>query len=216
LHEEEPLSQLSRERAFVAKEPAEEATRQAWHRTPVVRIAWGQTDGKQLAPIVDHQVEFEAVEPPHRRLPTAGINGKDVMLLDAGRMAHGERGGVDETDPRTLPQLCVQVDRQRHEIARHESHEAGITQEGRKLLAQLDLDVLGGEAFACPIPRLLEHDEDRQDLGRMQPRRASPLACATAQQLALPLRLEAVPKGIHRTEQVEYTHTDTSSRADGL
>jgi hypothetical protein len=67
-------------------------------------------------------------------------------------MADGKRGGVDEADPRTLPQLRVQIDGQRHEVARHEGHEAGITQEVGKLLAQMDLDVLGVESFECSIP----------------------------------------------------------------
>ena len=51
--------------------------------------------------------------------------------------------------------------------------------------------------------------------GRVQPRRPASLAGPAAQQLTLPLRLETLPKGIHRTKQVEYTHPDTSSRADG-
>jgi len=92
----------------------------------------------------------------------------------------------------------------------------GVTQQPGKLLAQLRLDMLGVEAFERAIPRLLEEDEDGQDLCWVEPRGSTSLACAAAQQLALPLRLEPLPKGIHRTEQVEYTHCDTSKRVDGL
>jgi hypothetical protein len=76
--------------------------------------------------------------------------------------------------------------------------------------------MLSVEALEGPIARLLEEDEDGQDLRWVQPRGSTSLACAAAQQLTLPLRLEALPKGIHRTEQVEYPHTATSNRADGL
>jgi hypothetical protein len=50
----------------------------------------------------------------------------------------------------------------------------------------------------------------------MQPGRPAALACPTPQQLALPLRLEALPKGISGAKEIEYPHRDTSSRADGL
>jgi hypothetical protein len=73
------------------------------------------------------------------------------------------------------------VDGQRHEVARHQGHEAGITQEPREFLAQVELNVLGVEAFERPIPGLLKENEDREDLRGMQPGRASSLACATAQ-----------------------------------
>ena len=99
----------------------------------------------------------------------------------------------------------------RHEVAWHQGHEARITQEPRKFLAQVDLDVLGVEPFEGPIPRLLEEDEDGEDLRGMQPCCAAALACPTPQQLTLPLRLEALPKGVHGAKQVEYTHSDVSS-----
>ena len=79
--------------------------------------------------------------------------------------------------PVHCPQLRVQVDGQRHEVARHERDEARVAQQPGKLLAQVDLDVLGVEAFEGPIARLLEEDQDGQDLGRVQPRRASSLSC---------------------------------------
>jgi hypothetical protein len=58
---------------------------------------------------------------------------------------------------------------------------------------------------------VLEENEDGEDLGGMESGAAATLACAAAQQLTLPLRFEALPKGVYRTKQVEYTHSDVSS-----
>jgi hypothetical protein len=63
---------------------------------------------------------------------------------------------------------------------------------------------------------LLEEDEDGEDLGGMQPCCAAALACPAAQQLTLPPRLEALPKGIYGAKEIESTQSDTSTRADGL
>ena len=64
------------------------------------------------------------------------------------------------------------------------------------------------EAFEGPIARLLEKDQDGEDLGGMQPCRASTVALPDCEQLAVPQGLEALPKRIHRAIQVEYTHGD--------
>jgi hypothetical protein len=216
LGDQEALGKGSTDVALVAKEASEEATDQAGNWSPIVGVAGSEAQREQLAAVVDDQMELEAVEPPDRRLAAPGIDPKDAVLRDAGRMADGERGGVDEADPRTLPQLRVQLDGQRHEVAGHEGHEAGITQQGGKLLAQVNLNMLRVEPFERPIPRLLEEDEDGEDLGGMQPCCAAALACPAPQQLTLPPRLEPLPKGIYRAKEIEYTHRDTSSRADGL
>jgi hypothetical protein len=81
---------------------------------------------------------------------------------------------------------------------------------------QVDLDVLRVEPFERPIPRLREEDEDGEDLRGVQPGRSPSLTCPAAQQLPLPLRLEALPNGGNGAKEIEYTHTDTSNRADGL
>jgi len=80
----------------------------------------------------------------------------------------------------------------------------------------MHLDVLGGVPLEGALPRLLNEDQDREDLGGMQPGRSSPLTSAAAQQLALPLRLKALPKGSDGAKEIEYPHRDTSKRADGL
>jgi hypothetical protein len=105
----------------------------------------------------------------------------------------------------------MQVDGQRDQKARHQGDETAIAEQPRKLLAQVDLDVLGVAPLERPIPRLLEEDEDGEDLRWVQPCCPAALARPAAQQLTLPLRLEALPKGGDGAKEVEYTHSDVSS-----
>ena len=97
--EQEALGKGSTDGALVPKEASAQPPHQARHRTPIVGVAWSQTDGKSIATGVDDQMEFEAREPSHRRLASSRVNPKHPMLPDARRMADAERGGVDEAAP---------------------------------------------------------------------------------------------------------------------
>jgi hypothetical protein len=118
-------------------------------------------------------MELEAIEPPHRGLATAGVDPKHAVLLDPRGMTDGERSRVDEADARAGPQLRVQIDRQGNKEARHQLHEAGVTEEARKILAEGGLHVTGVERLEGAIAGLLEENQDGQDLRRVQPRRPS-------------------------------------------
>jgi hypothetical protein len=171
--EEEALGEGLGDVALVTKEFAKEATDQAGHGTPVVGIAWGEAESEHLPAVVDDEMELEPVEPAHGGLATPRIDAKDAMLLDARVVADHQGGRVDEADARALSQLCVQVDGERYEETRHEVDEAGVTDQLRELSAQVGLHVLGIEPFEGAISRLLKEDENRHDLCRMQPCRAS-------------------------------------------
>jgi hypothetical protein len=156
-------------------------------------------------------MQFEAVDPPHRRLAAPGINPENAVLSDACSMTDCDRGRINEAATCAGSALQVQVDGQRHEKARHEVDTAGVAEQLRKLLAQVEVDVLAGDPFEGPIARLLNEDEHGQDLGGVQPRRSASLPFPRGQQFTLPQRLEALPKPIHRAKQVEYTHSDAAS-----
>ena len=83
---------------------------------------------------------------------------------------------------------------------RHQIDEACVADELRKLLAQVDPNLLAVEALEGPIPRLLKENEDGQDLARMQPGGSSTAPLSRGQQFALPQRLKALPERIHRTK----------------
>jgi hypothetical protein len=60
--------------------------------------------GKRLgdvAAIVDHQVQLEAVEPAHRSLAPTRIDSKDAVLRDAGVVTDREGGRVHKADAGT-------------------------------------------------------------------------------------------------------------------
>ena len=205
LRKEELLGEWRGDVALVAKKASEEPTDQVGNWPPIVGVAGREAQREQVATVVDHQMEFAAIEPSHRGLAAPCVHAEDPVLRDPRGMADAERGGVDEADPRTLPQLRVQVNSARYQVTRHEGHKAGITQEGGKLLAQMRLDMLGVEAFEPAIPRLLEENEDREDLGGMESGAASTMSSPRRQQLALPERFKALPKGVHGAIQIEYT-----------
>ncbi len=131
---------------------AKEPTDQARNGTAVVGVARSAAEGEQFAAVVDDQMQLEAVEPAYRRLAAPGVHGKDAVLVDAGGMAHRPRGRVDEANAATLPQLGMEVDGERDEEARHEFDKVAVAQNTWKLLAQVDLDVLGGEPFEGALP----------------------------------------------------------------
>lgn len=106
LHQE-LLSQGLGDVAFVAKEFAEEAANQAGNRPTVIDVPGCQAKGQQLTPVIDHQVELEAIEPAHRGFAPTGIHTKDPMLLDTGIAADRQRGGIDETDAGAGAELGV-------------------------------------------------------------------------------------------------------------
>jgi len=75
----------------------------------IIEVARGHAERQDLALIIDHQVQLEAIKPAHRGLATSGTSIKDPMRVDAGVVADGKRGGVNEAHARTLTQLRMQI-----------------------------------------------------------------------------------------------------------
>src|SRR5262249_6778472 len=104
------LHQGLRDGAFVAEELAEEAGDAAEERgngVAVVDLAAGEAQGQQVATVVDHYMQLEAVEPAERGFTPSGVGGEHALARDAGVGADGERRGVDESDPRAGTELSV-------------------------------------------------------------------------------------------------------------
>lgn len=214
LCDEQVFDERLRNIAFVADEFAKEATDQGGNWLAIIDIARGQTDGQEFAPIIDDQVQFEAVEPADRGLATPRIDLEDPVGMDTSVVADGEWRRVNEADPRTRPILGMQIGHQRHDDARQQFDQAWIAEQVGKLGVQIDTDMLGIERFEGAVARYLKQDQHRHDLTRMESCR--PLALSPIRQLfLLPYRLELLPKRIHRTIQrlqVEYTHDNASNR----
>lgn len=78
--DQEALSERGGDVALIAKEASKELTDEAWNGLAIVGIARSEAQRQQLASIVDHQMQFEAIEPPHRRLAATRVNSKDAVL----------------------------------------------------------------------------------------------------------------------------------------
>ncbi len=126
LGDQQLLGQRLGQIAFVAKEFAHQTLRELRNRFPIIDVAWGQAERQDLALIVDHQVQLEAVKPAHRGLATSSTAIKDAMGVNAGIVADGKRSGVDEADASAATQLRVQVGDQWNEDRGHQLHEARI------------------------------------------------------------------------------------------
>jgi hypothetical protein len=203
LRDEELLGEGPRDIALVRKELAKEPLDQAWNRFAVVEIASGEAEGAQLPAIIHHQVQFEAIEPPHRSLPSTCIDRIDAVLVDPRRLADSEGGRVDEANAGAWPTMHMQVDGRGYQVARQEVDKAYVAHELRGRTAQLDLDMLAIEAFEGPTSRLMKKEENRQDLGWVEPRRSSTSALSGCKRLMLPQRLKALRKRLHRAVQGE-------------
>ena len=79
-------------------------------------------------------------------------------------MTDGKRCGVDEADACTSAQFCVQICQQWHHHSGYQLDTARISRQGRKLAVQVELHIL----HVGVVMRLLEQDDDRHDLTRMQ------------------------------------------------
>jgi hypothetical protein len=122
--------QVLRERlgdiALVAEEFAKEPSYQARHGPTVVHVARRETNGEQLAPVIDDQMQLEPIEPAQGCFAASRIGAKDAMGVDAWCAADAQTGGIHEADARTGAELCVHIERQRQQDARQQIDEAGI------------------------------------------------------------------------------------------
>lgn len=103
-------------------------------------------------------------------------------------MADRKRRGADKADIGAFAQLRVQVDDQWQQDTRYQRDNAHVAHQQRELGAQLRLDSLGVVALEGALVGLLEEDQDRHDLTRTQPSRASALALSRRELFALPPR----------------------------
>src|SRR5215472_14901078 len=103
----------SRQIAFIPDQFAKQALGQVRNRTAIIHSGGSQTAGEDLALVVDHQMEFEAVEPIHRVLPALGQPGSVAMVLDAAVMTDDQLGRIDKGEAITSTAARLQIRRQR-------------------------------------------------------------------------------------------------------
>jgi len=87
----ELLEELLRDIAFVAKEFTEQVTHETRHRLAVIDIAGREMKGQEFAAIIDDQVQFEAIEPAHRRFaplrqPVEHLVTRDAAIVEVDKV----------------------------------------------------------------------------------------------------------------------------------
>ena len=78
-------------------------------------------------------------------------------------MTHRQRGAVNEGNPATAPETGLEIDTQWEHHRWKELHKTRITDQGGKLAAQVNADILRRERLKRAIVRLMERDHDRHD-----------------------------------------------------
>ncbi len=103
----------------------------------VIHIARRDAKLRDFAAIVDHRVQFETQEPAGRGFATRRQSGKHLVGVDTLVEANIERGRVDTTDARAMPQAArTQVHNQWHKCGGNVLHKASIADQPWELSRQ--------------------------------------------------------------------------------
>ena len=92
----------------IAEEFAPESPRQAWSRLAIIDVAWSDHHCQQLTAVVDHQMNFEAVEPARAGLAAFSQVTKDLVRVDPQVVTDLDRSRVNERDSCATTKTCEQ------------------------------------------------------------------------------------------------------------
>ena len=136
--------------APVSEELAEDVLGQGLHhrKVSVVDVAGSQHDGDEIAPMVDNEMQFEAVEPSHGCLAACGDSAEGFMAMDAAVVTDLEGRGINKSySVGLLEPTAFQKCRERHDGSAHKLDEAVVTYKTRKLRTQMWADVFDIKVF---------------------------------------------------------------------
>jgi len=137
--------------APVTEQLTEQVLAQQGNRFPVVDIAWGQVERQAFTPVIDHQMELEAIEPAHRCLSPFCETLEDLVALDPAVVANSNRGGVNERDTGAITQAQVQIHHQGDQDTWHQFYETIVADQPREFLTQVPLHRLCVECLEVSI-----------------------------------------------------------------
>ena len=90
------LEQLLPKVASIAKQFAPELADEFGHRTTVIDLSRGKREAEYFALVIDHQVQFEAIEPAPAAFPALGESGKDFVRGNAAVMTDPKGKTINE------------------------------------------------------------------------------------------------------------------------
>src|SRR3954454_7247411 len=135
-------------------------------------VAGGDLQRHDLALVVDHEMQLEAIEPAHGGLAAGGQAVEDLVAVDAAIVADSELGRVGEVDAGLLAVEAVQQHHQRGEQPRHQADEAILMRQVAKAGAMLAADPVEIEHLEMLVRREVKQHHDEQHLGARQLARA--------------------------------------------
>jgi len=147
----EDMEQLVGNIAAIADRLPRQALGQFRDGLAVIDVTGGEAEGQQLAPIIDHEMELEAVEPTHGGFAPAGHLLENLVVVNAAVVADHQGGGIDEDDPGVLAPPGVQVDGQRHQGGGNQGHKPSVAQQGRKLVPAVPAAVQEVKGFEIAV-----------------------------------------------------------------
>ena len=109
-----PCEELFKERfgeiAAVADQLPPQFFGHLWDRFTVIGVGGCEVNRQQVTLVIDNQMEFEAIEPPHAALAARGYPSKDSVATDAPIMADSQRRRINECHPSPLTKAHMQIE----------------------------------------------------------------------------------------------------------
>ena len=169
-------------------------------RVVVGYIPRSQHERGKFTPLIDDQVEFEAVEPAHTAFASGGNTFEDFVSPNPVVVADNHLGGVDEIGECRYSQQVKQQGMQWYVRIAHELNEPTVADEHREISGEMHTDVVDVVSLECFVITLVEVNENGQYFAQRQGGRFDPLGFTRRKQVCLPLWLKLFAKLIHEVE----------------
>ena len=189
--------------ALVAEELAKQALRQVGQGLAVIHVARSQLASQYFAPVIDAQVEFEAIKPTHRGLAPRCDTGKDLVARNPFVMAYLDGGGVHEGKAGAAALALLQVGQQGDQHGRSQFDEPVVADQSGEFGPAVNQDILGIVGFEGAVVGLVKVNENRHDFAGGQPWTPPSLPPTPCQRDSTPMRLKSFPEIIDIAEQLE-------------
>ena len=132
---------------------------------PIVHICPGDGKIQYLSPIVDDDMQLEAIEPPHCRLSYFSNSFEHLVARNPFVMAHPYRSGVYKGYARTFTQTAgFQKNGHRHDHFLRKLYKAVVGHSGGEFGLHMLLHIEQVKVFHAPEPAQMEKDEYADDL----------------------------------------------------
>ena len=129
----ELLKERLRDVTPITKEFPRQGARQFRYRITVIHIARCYFYSWQFSLVIDDQVQLESIKLTHAALSPGSKLCHYFMRPNAAIVTHADPGGINKTDPSTLPKAAGQKTAQRHQATLHQLNQAVVAHQPWKM-----------------------------------------------------------------------------------